>query len=651
MSDAAHRRWLEANQQHMLAHLARIRLALQLHAGQTPAPLAAVDHPAMSSPPAIDTLCALFHLNEFERDVLLLCAGVELDGPFSASCTAAQGATGFALPTFGLALAVLKDSHWAALSPQAPLRHWRLIDIASGAGLTQAGLRIDERILHYLTGVHYLDDWLASMVLPLSGKGAPASSHAALAERIAAAWEDDDAVLQLVGPDSDSKREMANAVCAWYGCEAYLIDAASLPAGPAELARFMRLWERESRLGARMLVLDTDDASPIAAGEPNSEHAAVEHLLSHLNCALIMLSLQRRRTRGSAMLTFEIAKPSLEEQQHLWHQALGEDAAEVAAHIPALAFQFNLNAPDIRSACAQARSQRRPGDSAHQFSERLWHSCRLQARLRLDELVQRIEPRAAWDDLVLPDAQRQTLRDILVQVRERPTVYQQWGFAGQGTRGLGLVALFAGSSGTGKTMAAEVLASTLKLDLYRVDLSAVVSKYIGETEKNLRLVFDAAEAGGAILLFDEADALFGKRTEVKDSHDRHANIEVSYLLQRIEAYPGLAILTSNLKESLDTAFLRRLRFIVQFPFPDRQHRHEIWRRSFPKATPLQSLNYERLANLNIAGGNIRNVALHAAFLAAHGRRPVDMNDVLAAARNEYEKLERSLTDAEIRDWQ
>ena len=199
-------------------------------------------------------------------------------------------------------------------------------------------------------------------------------------------------------------------------------------------------------------------------------------------------------------------------------------------------------------------------------------------------------------------------------------------------------------------MAAEVLAAELRLDLYRIDLSQVVSKYIGETEKNLRRVFDAAEEGGAVLLFDEADALFGKRSEVKDSHDRYANIEVGFLLQRMEAYRGLAILTTNMKEALDRAFLRRIRFVVQFPFPDAELRAEIWGRVFPVATPLETLDFQRLARLNVAGGSIRNIALGAAFLAAEAGEPVGMSHLLRAARAEYSKLEKPLTEAEIGGW-
>ncbi|MEA3323831.1 MAG: ATP-binding protein, partial [Euryarchaeota archaeon] len=235
-------------------------------------------------------------------------------------------------------------------------------------------------------------------------------------------------------------------------------------------------------------------------------------------------------------------------------------------------------------------------------------------------------------------------------VRERSKVYEDWGFADRSVSGLGISALFAGASGTGKTMAAEVLANELRLDLYRIDLSQVVSKYIGETEKNLRRVFDAAEEGGAILLFDEADALFGKRSEVKDSHDRYANIEISYLLQRMEAYRGLAILTTNMKSAIDTAFLRRIRFIVHFPFPDAEQRGEIWERIFPASTPTDGLDAGKLSRLNIAGGNIRNIALNAAFLAADTGDKVRMKHLLRAARSEYAKMEKPLTEAEIGGW-
>jgi SpoVK/Ycf46/Vps4 family AAA+-type ATPase len=268
----------------------------------------------------------------------------------------------------------------------------------------------------------------------------------------------------------------------------------------------------------------------------------------------------------------------------------------------------------------------------------------------MEGLAQRIAATTSWSDLVLPEPQVRLLRDIALNVRQRHRVYEEWGFAAKGARGLGISALFAGASGTGKTMAAEVLAGELRLDLYRIDLASVVSKYIGETEKNLKRLFDAAEGSGAILLFDEADALFGKRSEVKDSHDRYANIEISYLLQRMEDYRGLAILTTNLKSALDPAFLRRLRFIVQFPFPDAEQRAAIWRGIFPARTPTTGVDSGRLAQLSVAGGHIRNIALAGAFLAADRGERVGMGHLAEAARAEYTKLERQLSDAETRGW-
>ncbi|TFH47378.1 MAG: ATP-binding protein, partial [ANME-2 cluster archaeon] len=317
-----------------------------------------------------------------------------------------------------------------------------------------------------------------------------------------------------------------------------------------------------------------------------------------------------------------------------------------------LVTQFNLSANAIRSTSAEVLGRISPEDEHQEndLEDIMWDICRVHVRQFMDDLAQRIDPVATWDDLVLPEVQRQILRQISVHLRQRARVYDQWGFAAKSSNGLGISALFAGSSGTGKTMAAEVLANELQLDLYRIDLSQVVSKYIGETEKNLRKVFDAAEKGGTILLFDEADALFGKRSEVRDSHDRYANIEVSYLLQRMEAYRGLAILTTNMKDAIDPAFLRRIRFIVQFPFPDVRQRIEIWEHIFPVDTPTEGLDMQKLAQLNVAGGNIRNIAIYAAFLAAEAGESVQMTHLMQAARAEYVKLERPLTDSEIGGW-
>jgi SpoVK/Ycf46/Vps4 family AAA+-type ATPase len=344
-----------------------------------------------------------------------------------------------------------------------------------------------------------------------------------------------------------------------------------------------------------------------------------------------------------ATISVDITKPTAAEQKDAWSVVLGSELADSSV---LLASQFNLNLTTIHRTVQRVASQE--FKDRNERHHQLWNACLVNTRPRLDNLAQRIDAKATWDDIVLPDEDMNLLHQIAEQVRQRHQVYEDWGFRRRMNRGMGISALFAGESGTGKTMAAEVIANDLRLNLYRIDLSAVVSKYIGETEKNLRRLFDAAEDGGAILFFDEADALFGKRSEVKDSHDRYANIEINYLLQRMEAYRGLAILATNLKSALDAAFMRRLRFIVNFAFPGRDERKVIWQKVFPPETPREELDCDRLAKFNLTGGSIHNIALNAAFLAAQAGSPVTMPLVLAAARTEFRKLDRPINEADFR---
>lgn len=651
MSATPNLSWHDANQAYLIGEIAVLRSVLERRSAANQdgddAPSENAAPFELNPPPAVEQLCAAFGLSRFERALLLLCAGVELDGNFAKSVAAAQADSRLGFPTFGLALAALAEPHWSALSPSAPLRRWRLVDVASGDTLTTARLRIDERVLHYLAGVSQLDERLAGLLENVAPDGELPQSQLAQAHQAAHAWAgargETLPVIQLCGSDRASKRAIAAAACAHIGLGLYILRTEALPLHAAELDAFMRLWQREAILDASALMIESSERE---GGEPQRD-AAIVRLLEELRGAFILSSESRRISLRRRMVTFDIAKPTRLEQRALWRQQLGAAAAGLNGKLEAIGSQFTFSASAIRSASAEAiEVNGADGD----LGLALWEVCRAQARPRLNDLAQPIMPAASWDDLVLPDMQKQSLHQIAVQVRQRSKVYESWGFGAVGARGLGITALFAGPSGTGKTMAGEVLAGELKLDLYRIDLSQVVSKYIGETEKNLRRVFDAAEEGGAILLFDEADALFGKRSEVKDSHDRYANIEISYLLQRMEAYSGLAILTTNMKSALDTAFLRRLRFVVQFPFPDTAQRAEIWRRVFPAQTPTEGLDFNQLARLQVTGGNIRNMALNAAFLAAEADQSVAMAHILQAAKSEYAKLERPLTGAEIGGW-
>jgi hypothetical protein len=649
--------WTETNQKALMTALASVRAALEGHSlsaknsklsqSQTVSEFASQQKPAAagSNDSALNVLCAAFGLSAFERDVLLLCAGMELDSTFAALCATAQGDSRRTYPTFSLALAALSEPHWSALLPTAPLRHWRMIEFAGGEPITTSSLRIDERILHQLTGLSYFDERLHALLYPLYLRGELPPTHAAIAHRVAEWWRSSGrGVIELFGEDDFAKSAIAAAASVELGIGLRVLPAADIPVPAPERETFIRLWEREIILGGGALLIDC-----CGEGEPAEMSRAVHPLIKRVRGPVVLVTRDASMDRGLAMIRLEVRRPNTSEQKAIWRSVIEPFASNLNGEIASLTEQFSLGVERIHVAGAELRERlaANPKDDA---SRTAWDICRDQTRQGLDHLAQRIEPAATWKDLVLPAPQRQILREMASHVRQRAKVYEQWGFAEKGRRGLGISALFAGVSGTGKTMAAEVLSNELRLDLYRVDLSSVVSKYIGETEKNLRRVFDAAEAGGAILLFDEADALFGKRTEVKDSHDRYANIEVSYLLQRMEAYRGLAILTTNRKESLDTAFLRRLRFVVQFPFPDAGLRAEIWRRIFPKDTPTENLDIGKLSRLNVAGGNIRNVALNAAFLAADSNEPVRMKHLLRAARSEYTKLEKPLTESEIGGW-
>lgn len=310
-----------------------------------------------------------------------------------------------------------------------------------------------------------------------------------------------------------------------------------------------------------------------------------------------------------------------------------------------LANQFQFSSGQIEDAVATALdfAQWRQQPLSE---EDLFAASRAHSNQKLAELATKIVPRYRWEDIVLPPDTIAQLQEMVNTVRQRPIVYGEWGWGQKLSLGKGLNGLFAGESGTGKTMAADIMAGQLGQDLYKIDLSMLVSKYIGETEKNLNRVFTEAQTSNAILFFDEADAIFGKRSEVKDSHDRYANIEISYLLQRMEAYDGVVILATNLRANLDDAFTRRLHFIVEFPFPEAADREIIWGVNVPQETPLKpDVDFGLLARrYRITGGNIRNIIMAAAFLAAEAGESVGMKQLLHASRREYQKMGRLIDD-------
>jgi hypothetical protein len=609
------------------------------------APQWAAKKPDAPNAPALHQLAYRFALSVFETQVLLFCAAVELDPAIAQLCSRAQPDAQTQQPSFAVCLSLFDQPSWDALSPERPLRFWRLIELAPSIRLplTATPLRADDRIVNFIKGLNHLDERVSAFLVPAGADGLTENvlppSQRAVADELSTAWRGRDRpVIMLSGPDPDSKLLVARHAAHSHGLHLCRLPADLLPQHMGDIDTFERLWRRESILMPLALYIDAEEQDMAETSSP-----MLRRLLTRLSGAV---AIGTREAWPSARQTriLPVAKPNRPEQEVLWRAALGNDSEAVARD---LASHFSLPGPAITLLAGTTALPR----GEHTLAARdgaLWQACRDMLRPRLDKLAQRVEARATWEDIVLPDEQMQILQQIVGQVRHRARIYDDWGFAGRSSRGLGISVLFAGESGTGKTLAAEVIANALGLDLYRIDLSGVVSKYIGETEKNLRRLFEAAEDGGAILFFDEADALFGKRSEVKDSHDRYANIEINYLLQRIEAYQGLAILATNLRSALDSAFLRRLRFVVSFPYPARAERRQIWLRAFPAAAETGSLDHDRLARLNLTGGNIATVALNAAFLAAGEDSRVEMRHVLAACRNEYVKLDRPMNEADFR---
>jgi hypothetical protein len=606
-------------------------------------------------PPAMLILGQRFGLSRFEREVLLLCVAMELDTRIAILCARAQDDASRPYPTFALAMALFDEPAWDAISPERPLRYWRLIEINQPAAqpLTTSPLRADERIVNYVKGLNYVDDRLTPLLVPFEVRSdqaeLPPSQQAAVSMAVRhlqrAGTIGRPPVIQLVGPDPLSKQLVAQEAANALNLHLDRLPVELLPAQAAELELLVRLWQRESILLPISLYLDAHEADGSTQTEAGTVHTAppLHRFLARGHGISFVGTREIRPGLGADAVFIEVDKPTPAEQRATWADALDGAAPESSS---LLAGQFNLNLPTIRRIAQVAKAE--PSGNGHTLHDRLWDICLMSTRPRLDLLAQRLDPKATWEDIVLPVEVKGLLRRIAHQVRQRSRVYDEWGFRQKMNRGLGISALFAGESGTGKTMAAEVIANELQLNLYRIDLSAVVSKYIGETEKNLRRLFDAAEDGGTILFFDEADALFGKRSEVKDSHDRYANIEINYLLQRMEAYRGLAILATNMKSALDQAFMRRLRFIVNFGFPGREERRAIWEGIFPPETPVDGLDLDCLARLNLTGGGIHNIALNAAFLAAQDDAPVTMPLLLDAARAEYRKMGRPIREADFR---
>jgi hypothetical protein len=585
---------------------------------------------AAGRPAAMDRLSQLFGLTPFDEDCLLLAAAPRLDAAFVALFGYAHDRLQVVTASQHLAIALLARGEPEAvrlaferLSPVAPLRRYRLVEADEAVHSLLTPLETDERIARFLAGDDHPDVRVQSWLAPAPDAPCPhkhRDAAAALADTLCTARRPR---AVIIGPRGSGRAAAAQAVARQLGRGLAGLRPRLLPeAGPARQAAFGWL-AREAALGDQALLVD--------AAQTAAREEVIEILREIDACMFVIAQEPLAPEREPGLPQLRLSQLEAADRAALWREVLAPGAVDLDVACERIAEQFPLGPAAI---VAIAAANPAAGEAA------LWAACCEASSLDLDTLAERIVPRFAWDDIVLPAAIADELHALAAQVRHRAEVYGRGGFGRKLVRGRGVTALFSGPSGTGKTMAAEIIAGELGLVLCRIDLSGVVSKYIGETEKNLKRVFDAAEASGAVLFFDEADALFGKRSEVKDSHDRYANIEISYLLQRMEGYSGLAILATNMKAHLDPAFLRRLRFVIDFSFPDAAQRHAIWARSFPAETATEGLDLDVLARLEVAGGNITVIAVNAAFLAAAEGAPVRMMHLARAARAEFRKLDK-----------
>jgi hypothetical protein len=629
--DAAASTWQEWNDRAVTAAIERLKLSLAARispGGADQAALAsrhadlesaeaeaAAALAAMGHVPAAIALAERCGLSAFETDVILLCLAAEIDAEAS-TLLARLGAGGRPTPSLAVSLAGQSlPSGVLAFAPPAPLVALRLIEIEASLPLAVAPMRLAPRVRDFLLGLDRLDDE-ARFLAPLPR--VPLSQSLQAAARAAAAALSKTPVVALIGPPGAGGLAVAAEAAARAGFVPVRVAGSALPAEAAARASTLSLATREAALSRLAFVV-----SPDADGGDEQWRAVLER-----PCGTLLVVTEREAGLPAIASIIRLPAPDLAARAAMWRAAVPRLQQAAARR---LAAQFSLPPETIARIAAAAK-----GEHA------LWRRACEEAAPALASLGQRIVPRATWNDLVLSDEALASLRAVADAVRVRETVDGTWGFVHDGGRGEGIALLLSGPSGTGKTLAAEVLAGTLGLDLFRIDLSGVVSKWIGETEKNLRRVFDAAEAGGAVLFFDEADALFGKRSEVKDSHDRYANVEVDYLLQRMEAYRGLSILATNLRGNLDPAFLRRIRFAIDLGFPDEAARRAIWERHIPAKAPRGALDLDALARLELAGGAIRTVALNGAALAAASGEAIETRHMLAAARRELGKLGRGV---------
>jgi SpoVK/Ycf46/Vps4 family AAA+-type ATPase len=623
-------------------------------------------------------LAEILNLTAFETDTLLVCLAPELDLRYAQIFACLNDDPGRRLPTVGLVCRLLcseMEETVAAreyFSPHSPLIRYRLLELRedSQGPFLDHSLLLSRPIVSFLCG---LATWesrinpftrlvnpgraLPALILPEDVKNRLASLSSLPFVSLETIQKG--LLFYFYGPRGAGKTTAAEALCHEWNLPLMTVDVEGMLNADLELRTSIGLVFRESFLRPAAVCFERFDLL-LRDGEKAAQGRF--ELLNALR-ELSWLTILEGETpwyppddlRQHLFCAIEFPLPGCSLREKIWEAALQESGADSnGLDLPALAGRFIFSGRQIQEAVRLARSYALPRDpvDCRLTIGDLYAACRNQAGRDLARMAVKIQPRYAMKEIVLPPWQAEQLKSIIDRVRYRGVVHEEWGFEHRFSGDRGLKALFTGLSGTGKTMAAEVMAHELGLDLYKVNLATVVSKYVGETEKNLAQVFEAAERGNAVLFFDEADALFGKRTEVKDAHDRYANIETGYLLQKMEEHDGVVILATNLQKNMDEAFIRRLHFIVEFPLPAEEHRYRIWRGIFPAKTPLaEDIDFVFLARqFKITGGNIKNIALDAAFLAARAGETIGMKHLVQATRREFQKIGKMIREDDFGDY-
>lgn len=615
----------------------------------------------------------LFKLDALDLDLILLGLTPELDVRYERLYGYLHDDVTRRRPSIDLAMNLLCPSFDAKLAvrnhlaPSAPLMRQCLLELIDEPAQPRSPLlkkiiKVDDRIVDYLLGLNKIDSRLRPFVGVISPDARlkdlvlPADFKQRL-ELLSqqTAEPDKQIIFYFQGSYGVGKQSSAEAFCRKISQNLLAVDGEGLlMADQIDFDTLVGLALREARLQTSALYWDGFDRL-LGADRRRQRTALLKALTTHPGLTFFAGTETWEPTDAlfaGPFIRVMFPRPAYTERLKIWASSLnGHVASSEPAALQQIANKFRFSGGQIKDSVATAANLSRWRDPAdpHLTMQDLYAACRLQSNRKLTSLAQKIRPRYRWKDIILPHEQMAQLQTICSFVKHRALVFDQWGFDRKLSLGKGINALFAGPPGTGKTMAAEIIARELKLDLYKIDLSTVVSKYIGETEKNLAQIFSEAETSNAILFFDEADALFGKRSEVKDSHDRYANIEISYLLQKMEEFEGVSILATNLRRNMDGAFVRRMAFSVTFPFPEENNRARIWRRIWPSATPRAAdLDLDFMARrFKLAGGNIKNIALAAAFLAADDGQTVSMAHLIRATKEELHKMGKACVKSDF----